>query len=59
MPVTFLTQASHARLKGYEGVSNMNASFAFRTYDNTGLMLYHQFSSTGHVAVSNHTIKAI
>ncbi|XP_031336350.1 neurexin-4 isoform X3 [Photinus pyralis] len=49
--VTFLTPDSFARLKGYEGVSSLNASFAFRTYESTGLMLYHAFSSSGHVAI--------
>ncbi|KAK4880887.1 hypothetical protein RN001_004206 [Aquatica leii] len=48
---TFLTPDSYARLKGYEGVSSLNASFAFRTYEESGLMLYHAFSSSGHVAV--------
>lgn len=56
--VTFLTSQSFARLKGYEGVRSLNASFAFRTYETTGLMLYHGFSSTGHVAVSfNFTLE--
>lgn len=52
IPVTFLTSTSFARLKGYEGMSSLNSSFAFRTYEQHGLMLYHPFSSSGYVAVS-------
>lgn len=55
IPVTFLTQNSFAKLRGYEGVQSLNASFAFRTYEESGLMLYHAFSSSGYVAVSNLT----
>lgn len=42
-PVTFLTRGSHARLKGYNGVKQMNVSFSFRTYEDKGLMLHHDF----------------
>lgn len=52
VPVTFLTPTSYARLKGYEGMSSLNSSFAFRTYEQNGLMFYHPFSSSGYVAVS-------
>lgn len=50
-PVTFLSASSYARLKGYEGVRQMNVSFAFRTYEDRGLMLYHDFTSRGYVKV--------
>lgn len=43
-PVTFLTRGSHARLKGYNGVRQMNVSFSFRTYEDKGLMMHHDFS---------------
>ncbi|XP_018318496.1 neurexin-4 isoform X1 [Agrilus planipennis] len=49
--VTFLTANSFAKLKGYEGISSMNASFSFRTFEENALMLYHSFSSPGHVAI--------
>ena len=55
IPVTFLTKESCARLKGYEGMSSMNSSFAFRTYEKTALLFFHAFSSSGHVAVRNLT----
>ncbi|XP_063906965.1 neurexin-4 isoform X1 [Zophobas morio] len=51
IPVTFLTKESCARLKGYEGMSSMNSSFAFRTYEKTALLFFHAFSSSGHVAI--------
>lgn len=47
--VTFLTPGSYARLKGYEGTRSMNVSFSFRTYEDYGLMLYHEFSNNGYV----------
>lgn len=52
IPVTFLTSGSYARLKGYEGVPSMNVSLAFRTYEDRGIILYHQFTSPGYVKVS-------
>ncbi|CAH1101756.1 unnamed protein product [Psylliodes chrysocephalus] len=51
VPVTFKTQHSFARLKGYEGMAAMNSSFAFRTFEDNGLMLYHAFSTSGYVAI--------
>lgn len=48
-PVTFLTKQSHVKLKGYEGVNTMNVSFAFRTYEEDGLLVYHKFLHEGHV----------
>lgn len=51
IPVTFLTSGSYARLKGYEGVPTMNVSLAFRTYEERGIILYHQFTSPGFVKV--------
>ncbi|KAG5881355.1 hypothetical protein JTB14_037097 [Gonioctena quinquepunctata] len=51
IPVTFKTQHSFAKLKGYEGMSSLNSSFAFRTFEDNGLMLYHAFSTSGYVAI--------
>ncbi|BES95349.1 Hypothetical protein NTJ_08158 [Nesidiocoris tenuis] len=48
-PVTFLTSESYARLKGYEGISAFNVSFAFRTYEQDGLLMYHKFISKGDI----------
>ncbi|XP_015588334.1 neurexin-4 isoform X2 [Cephus cinctus] len=49
VPVTFLTPGSYARLKGYEGVYSMNVSLAFRSYEDRGLILFHEFTSPGYV----------
>ncbi|XP_076259208.1 neurexin-4 isoform X1 [Rhynchophorus ferrugineus] len=51
IPVTFTTNRAHAKLKGYEGMTAMNTSFSFRTYEINGLLMYHAFSSSGYVAV--------
>ncbi|XP_046386690.1 neurexin-4 isoform X1 [Ischnura elegans] len=49
IPVTFLTEKSHARLQGYEGVRSLNVSFNFRTYENDGLLIFHKFTSEGYL----------
>ncbi|XP_065217760.1 neurexin-4 isoform X3 [Planococcus citri] len=42
IPVTFLTEPSFAKLKGYEGVDYLNVSFSFRTYEDAGLLVFHK-----------------
>lgn len=49
IPVTFLTPNSFAKLKGYEGMKSMNTSFFFRTYEERGIMMYHDFTTKGYV----------
>lgn len=49
IPVTFLTSSSYAKLKGYEGVNSLNISLSFRTYEDQGIILHHEFISSGHV----------
>ncbi|KYN43175.1 Neurexin-4 [Trachymyrmex septentrionalis] len=49
IPITFLTTGSYAKLRGYEGVSSMNVSLAFRSYEERGIILYHKFTSPGFV----------
>lgn len=51
VPVTFTTAKSYALLKGYEGMKQMNVTFSFRTYENAGLLVFHQFLSGGHVTL--------
>ncbi|XP_014094325.1 neurexin-4 isoform X2 [Bactrocera oleae] len=50
-PVTFTTRGSYVRIKGYEAQSTMNVSFYFRTYEDRGIMLHHDFASGGYVRV--------
>lgn len=59
IPVTFVTHGSYARLKGYEGISSMNVSLTFRTYEDQGIILYHQFTSPGFVKVCKFIIKQL
>lgn len=55
IPVTFSTPGSYAKLRGYEGVPYMNVSLAFRTYEERGIIMYHQFTSPGYIKVV-HTV---
>ncbi|XP_065359085.1 neurexin-4 isoform X1 [Calliphora vicina] len=50
-PVTFTTRGSFVRLKGYEAQKSLNISFYFRTYEDKGMMLHHEFASGGYVRV--------
>ena len=54
IPVTFLTPQSYAKLRGYEGVRSLNVSLSFRTYEEEGLLLFHQFTTDGHVKVGGN-----
>ncbi|XP_015181762.1 PREDICTED: neurexin-4 isoform X4 [Polistes dominula] len=49
IPISFLTPGSYARLKGYEGIQSLNVSLGFRSYEDRGIILYHKFTSPGHV----------
>ncbi|XP_019763354.2 neurexin-4 isoform X1 [Dendroctonus ponderosae] len=51
VPVTFTHAKAYAKLRGYEGMSSMNVSFHFRTYESKGLMMFHAFSSSSFVAI--------
>ena len=45
MSVTFKTENSQVRLKWYERTYNFNITLEFRTHEETGLMMFHRFSS--------------
>ncbi len=49
VPVTFLTANSYAKLPGYEGVSTLNITLDFRTFEENGLLAFHRFMSPGYV----------
>ncbi|XP_050545470.1 neurexin-4 isoform X2 [Daktulosphaira vitifoliae] len=49
IPVTFLTQSSHALIKSYEGMKKINISLSFRTYEEKGMLAHHKFLTNGHV----------
>uniref|UniRef100_A0A646QGQ6 Neurexin4 n=1 Tax=Hemiscolopendra marginata TaxID=943146 RepID=A0A646QGQ6_9MYRI len=44
IPVTFKKPGSFIRMKGYEGVPNVNVGLDFRTFEEHGLLLYHKFA---------------
>ena len=49
-PVTFKNSKSFARLPGYtEGSENLDVSLEFRTYEENGLLVFHQLNSEGFV----------
>lgn len=49
IPITFLTRESYAKMKGHEGMKQLNVSFWFRTYEDKGLIFHHDFTSRGFV----------
>ena len=49
IPITFRTAAGYVKLTGYEGSYQFNISLEFRTYEQDGMIIFHQFSSEGHI----------
>lgn len=49
IPITFLTRESYAKMKGHEGMKQLNVSFWFRTYEDRGEIFHHDFTSDGFV----------
>ena len=45
MSVTFKTENSQVRLKWYKRTYSFNITLEFRTHEETGLMMFHRFSS--------------
>ena len=52
--VTFTTSDSFVRVIGYEGSYNMNMSFQLRTWQEEGVVVFHKFSSSGHLKIFLH-----
>ena len=52
--VTFTTSGSFAREVGYEGSYNMNMSLQLRTWQEEGVLVFHKFSSKGHLKMFLH-----
>ncbi|KAK7575553.1 hypothetical protein V9T40_011839 [Parthenolecanium corni] len=42
-PITFLGEASFVRLQGYENQNSLHVAFHFKTYEEDGLLMYHNF----------------
>ena len=49
IPITFTTEKSRVKLVGYEGTYSFNITLEFRTFEEDGLIIFHQFSSEGYV----------
>jgi len=49
IPVTFRTADSFVKQIGYEGTYTFNVSLEFRTFEQNGLIIFHQFSSEGSI----------
>lgn len=52
LPVTFKSDKAFVRFGGREGSENLNVSLHFRTYEESGLLMYHSFSNQGFVSLS-------
>jgi contactin associated protein-like 2 len=51
VPITFVPLSNvgknFIKLKGYEGIQNLNVTFEFRTFADFGVIFYHKFTSEG------------
>ena len=52
VPMTFLDRTAFVKVTGNEGQTQMNITFEFRTYEENGLLAYHNFLTRGFVKVS-------
>jgi hypothetical protein len=52
--VTFTTIESFIRVIGYEGSYNLNMSLQLRTFQEEGVLMFHKFSSQGHLKIFLH-----
>ncbi|XKL60757.1 hypothetical protein PGB90_007814 [Kerria lacca] len=49
--ITFLSDLSYVKLHGYNGKNFFSVSFSFRTFEYSGLLMYHKFSNNGYVKI--------
>ena len=49
--LTFTTNDSFAMVVGYEGSYNMNISLQVMTWQEEGVLVFHKFSSKGHLKI--------
>ena len=50
--VKFISTTTAVKILGYEGSDNLNISLQFRTFESSGLLLFHQFISGGYLRLS-------
>ena len=50
--VMFISTTTAVKILGYEGSDNLNISLQMRTFESSGLLLFHQFISGGYLCLS-------
>jgi hypothetical protein len=50
--VMFISTTTAVKILGYEGSDNLNISLQLRTFESSGLLLFHQFISGGYLLLS-------
>jgi hypothetical protein len=50
--VMFISNTTAVKILGYEGSDNLNISLELRTFESSGLLLFHQFISGGYLCLS-------
>ena len=50
--VMFISTTTAVKILGYEGSDNLNISLQLRTFESSGLLLFHQFISGGYLCLS-------
>ncbi|XP_069969361.1 neurexin-4 isoform X3 [Penaeus vannamei] len=48
LTMTFLKREAHLRYPAFEDQRSINVSVEFRTYEESGVLIYHKFSNTGY-----------
>lgn len=51
LTMTFLKREAHLRYPAFEDQRSINVSVEFRTYEESGVLIYHKFSTTGYFKV--------
>ena len=49
--VMFISTTTAVKILGYEGSDNLNISLQLRTFESSGLLLFHQFISGGYLCL--------
>ena len=49
--VMLISTTTAVKILGYEGSDNLNISLQFRTFESSGLLLFHQFISGGYLCI--------
>ena len=55
VPITFQDRGAHIKVVGNEGQTRLNITFSFRTYEQDGVLAFHNFLSNGYIKVTSWT----